>query len=38
MKDGTIDSAELHQLLSTADGFETVVLFMVMLVLRDKKK
>lgn len=38
LKDGNIDSSELHQLLSTADGFETVVLFAVMLVLKDKKK
>lgn len=37
-QDGNIDGNELHQLLSTADGFETVVLFMVILVLRDKKK
>ncbi len=38
LKDGNIDSNELHQLLSTADGFETVVLLIVMVVLRDKKK
>lgn len=38
LKDGVIDSNELHQLLSTADGFETVVLVLVMVVLRDKKK
>ncbi|HHF7341068.1 TPA: hypothetical protein ACPSKZ_000665 [Legionella anisa] len=38
LKDGVIDSNELHQLLSTADGFETVVLLIVMVVLRDKKK
>lgn len=38
LKDGNIDSVELHQLLSTADGFETVILFAVMLVLKDKKK
>ena len=38
LSDGVIDSNELHQLLSTADGFETVVLFAVMLVLKDKKK
>lgn len=38
LKDGNIDSNELHQLLSTADGFETVVLLIVMVVLRQKKK
>ncbi len=37
MKDGNIDSAELHQLLSSADGFETVLLVIVMYVLRKKK-
>lgn len=38
LKDGNIDSGELHQLLSTADGFETVVLILVMVALKDKKK
>jgi len=38
LKDGNIDSSELHQLLSTADGFETVVLFALMLALKDKRK
>ena len=38
LKDVNIDSAELHQLLSTADGFEAVVLFAVMLALKDKRK
>lgn len=38
LKDGNIDSNELHQLLSTADGFETVVLIIIMFVLKDKKK
>lgn len=38
MKDGTIDSIELHQLLSSADGFETVVLVVLMLVLRKRKR
>lgn len=38
LTDGVIDSNEYHQLLSTADGFETVVLFAVMLVLKQKKK
>jgi hypothetical protein len=38
LSDGVIDSTELHQLLSTADGFETVLLFVIMIVLRNKKK
>ncbi len=38
LSDGVVDSNELHQLLSTADGFESVVLFIVMLVLKGKKK
>lgn len=37
-KDGVIDSNELHQLLSTADGFETVVLVAIMFALSYKKK
>ena len=36
--DGNIDSNELHALMASADGFEAVVLFIVMLVLKDKKK
>jgi hypothetical protein len=38
MRDGFISSEELHQLLTTADGFETVVLFIVAFVLRDRKR
>lgn len=38
LKDGTIDTHELHALLASADGFETVVLFVVMLLLKGKKK
>ena len=38
LEDGYIDGYELHQLLSTADGVETVVLFVVMMVLKDKNK
>lgn len=38
LKDGNIDCNELHQLLSTADGFETVVLSIIIMVLREKKK
>lgn len=38
LKDGVISNAEYHQLLSLADGFEAAILFIVMLVLKDKKK
>ena len=38
IKDGNIDNNELHQLLSSANGFETVVLVVIMFVLKDKKK
>ena len=34
LKDGVIDNTELHGLLSTAEGFETVALFVVMLALK----
>jgi len=37
-RDGVIDSNELHQLLSTADGFETVVLVAIMFALSYKQK
>ncbi len=36
--DGNIDSAELHQLLMSVDGFETVVIVFVMAVLHYKNK
>lgn len=38
LSDGNIDSDEFHVLLASADGFEMVVLFIVMIVLKDKKK
>lgn len=38
LKDGYIDAHELNQLLTTADGFETVILVIIMVVLKDKKK
>lgn len=38
LKDGVISTHEYHQLLSLADGFEAAILFIVMLVLKDKKK
>lgn len=37
VSDGKIDANEMTTLLGTADGFETVVLFVVMLALRNKK-
>jgi hypothetical protein len=37
LTDGKIDANELSNLLATADGFETVVLFFVMVALRNKK-
>lgn len=38
LKDGIIDCNELHTLLASADGFETVVLFLIALALKQKKK
>lgn len=38
LRDGFIDSNEMHQLLATADGFETVLLVVLMVVLERKKK
>lgn len=38
LKDGNLDNNEMHQLLASADGFETVVLFFVMVALRKKKQ
>ncbi len=38
LTDGIIDSNELHALMASADGFEAAVMFVVMLVLKDKKK
>lgn len=38
LKDGIIDSNELHQLLASADGFETVMLLVLMVVLKRKTK
>lgn len=36
-RNGVFDNNTFNQLLSTADGFESVVLFMIMLALKDKK-
>lgn len=38
LKNGTIDSIELHQLLSDAQGFETVVFVGIMIVLSYFKR
>lgn len=38
LSDGNIDTNEFHTLLASADGFETVVLFVVMLALKKKNK
>lgn len=38
LTDGKIDANELSSLLGTADGFETVVLFIVMVALKNKKQ
>lgn len=38
LKDGYIDSNELHILLASADGFETILLIIVMFALKDKNK
>lgn len=38
LSDGKIDNNELHQLLSSANGFETLVLLVIMFALKEKKK
>ncbi len=38
IRTGIFDSNTVNQLLSTADGFETVVLFIIMMVLKNKKQ
>ncbi len=38
IKDGNIDANELHQLLLSADGFETALLVIIMFVMKRKKK
>jgi len=38
LSDGNIDTNEFHTLLASADGFETVILFVVMLALKKKDK
>ena len=38
LSDGNIDSAEMHSLLASIDGFESVVLFAAMYVMKKKEK
>lgn len=38
IKDGNIDSTEMHGLLASIDGFESVVLFAVMYIMKKKDK
>ncbi|MDE1829561.1 MAG: hypothetical protein KGI25_04495 [Thaumarchaeota archaeon] len=38
IRTGIFDSNTINQLLSTADGFETVVLFVIMVALKNKKQ
>lgn len=35
--DGNIDGAELHNLMSSASGLETIILIIVMLALKQKR-
>lgn len=37
-RSGIFDGNTVAQLLASADGFETVILFLIMLVLKDKNK
>ena len=37
LSDGQLDGNELHQLLSSANGFETVLLIVIMVALKGKK-
>lgn len=37
MSDGQIDSMEMHQLMSSADALQTVVLIVVMFALKGNK-
>lgn len=38
LDDGQIDSVELHSLMSTADGFQAILLAVVMSALKKKGK
>ncbi len=37
LSDGTIDTNEFHQLMSSANGFQTIILLVVMGALKIKK-
>jgi len=37
LRDGNIDTNEYYQLLATIDGFETVVLFVIMVAINKRK-
>ncbi len=38
LSDGVIDSNELHQLMSSANGIETAILIIIMIALKEKKQ
>lgn len=38
LSDGQIDGNELHQLMSSADGLQTLLLMIVMIALKNEKK
>jgi len=38
LRDGVIDSTELHKLLSMAEGSQGIILVIIMLALGNKKK
>ena len=38
LADGKIDDQELHQLMSTANGPEMIILIIIIIALREKKK
>lgn len=38
LSDGQIDGNELHQLLSSADGLQTVLLIIIMVALKERRK
>lgn len=38
LSDGNIDGSELHDLLSSANGLETLLLMVIMVALKQQKK
>lgn len=38
LSDGNIDGTELHELLSSANGLETLLLMIIMIALKKQKK